>query len=848
MFVEIQESRSRASLVVVACALAADLLYLQYGGLSAAVATRLGDLTQLAMAGLAAVACGVAAWRAGGAARMFWANLGLFATLWGLAQLLWTIAADSGPPQGILPPWDVLFLVSAVPAVTALLCRPDRWANVRSVLFVDATLLTVAALHVYAFFGLGHWLAADQRAYSDWFQRIHVARGLVVIAIAVWATATARGARPLYACLTGALALLHLGAMVPNLAILAGDYRPGLYDIPWTGPFLWIAWLAAEARLPRPLSDAEPPLDWRESRVGAIVTVALILVAPLVHFGVVLIHGSTPETAALRVPLTLVTTLIVALLTITRQVGHLRRVESRVAAREAERDAADEARRQLEERYRGLVQSVNAVVWRADPATFRFTFVSDQAETLLGYPLSAWTEPGFWFGHLHPEDRASAEQVCREAIAERRSHELRYRMVAANGDAVWISDRVRVIPDPRGGVEIVGVMMDISEQKRLEDGLRQTQMMEAVGLLAGGIAHDFNNLLGVITGYAELAQRALEPGHHARSRVEEILRAAERAAGLTRQLLAFSRRQVVQPRLLDLKDVVHGLEPMLKRILGEDVLLTTRFEPEGAVVNADPGQVEQVIMNLAINARDAMPRGGRLTVRTARATLSEAFVRTHPGARAGAHVLLEVSDEGLGMDAATVARIFEPFFTTKEMGRGTGLGLSTVYGIVKQSDGYIAVESAPGAGSVFKVFLPTAEGDAAERAAPARPESAGGTETILLLEDEDALRTIAREILEEAGYRILEARDVGHGVALASKTTGSIDAILSDVVMPGASGPQGVALIRALHPRIRVLYMSGYPDLDQRHGELSPEDEMIEKPFSADALLRRMRGVLDRAG
>jgi len=579
--------------------------------------------------------------------------------------------------------------------------------------------------------------------------------------------------------------------------------------------------------------------------------VVLVLAPPLLHLGVVQLQGSTPELTRLRVPLTLATTLVVALLTIFRQVGHLRSVESRVAGRESERDLAEAARRHGEERYRGLVQSISAVVWRADPVTFRFTFVSDQAEELLGHPVAAWTEePDFWLRNIHPEDRAYAEETCRAAIAAGRSHEFRYRMVSATGATVWVSDSVRVIADPRGGTEAVGVMMDISERMRLEDDLRQSQKMEAVGLLAGGIAHDFNNLLGVITGYAELAQKGLEPGHRAHARVEEIRRAAERAAVLTRQLLAFSRREVVQPKLLDLKDVVHGLEPMLKRTLGEDVRLVIRFELEDVIVDADPGQIEQVVMNLAINARDAMPRGGRLTIRTARVLLDETFVRKHPDSRVGAYALLEVSDEGTGMDPAIATRIFEPFFTTKEMGRGTGLGLATVYGIVKQNGGYITVESTPGAGSIFKLYLPEAERSVpaaeAEAVVPAAAAS-GGAETILIVEDEDGLRTIAREILEEAGYRVLEARDVDEGVALAAGPPDFIDAILSDVVMPGASGPQGVALIRALHPRIRTLYMSGYPDLDQRHGALGPEDELLEKPFTADSLLRRMRAVLDRA-
>jgi two-component system, cell cycle sensor histidine kinase and response regulator CckA len=592
------------------------------------------------------------------------------------------------------------------------------------------------------------------------------------------------------------------------------------------------------------LTALTPPS--RSRRLLAVVGCALI--AALLY----LRYGGLPPALATRLSdltqLGLVTAVIVALLTIIRQAGHLTRVQARVAAREAERDAAETALRHLEERYRGLVQSVNAVVWRADPSTLRFTFVSDQAEALLGYPAADWMEPDFWVRRLHPDDRTAAEKLCREAIAEGRSHEFRYRMISAAGAPVWVSDSVRLISDSRGGTEVVGVMMDISERKRLEDELRQSQKMEAVGLLAGGIAHDFNNLLGVITGYAELAQRTLETGHRAHSRLDEILRAAESAASLTRQLLAFSRRQVVQPKLLDLKDVVQGLEPMLKRILGEDVRLVIRFEPDPVIVNADPGQLEQVVMNLAVNARDAMPQGGSLTVRTARARLDDSFVHSHPGARAGAYVLLEVSDEGSGMDPATVARIFEPFFTTKELGRGTGLGLSTVYGIVKQNDGYVAVESAPGAGSTFQVYLPEAKGSAvaAVPVAVAGPAT-GGTETILVMEDEDGLRNVAREILEEAGYRVLQARDVDEGITLAAGPPGSIDAILSDVVMPGQSGPQGVALIRALHPRIRVLYMSGYPDLAQRHGALGPDDELLVKPFTADSLLRRLREVLNRA-
>ena len=393
------------------------------------------------------------------------------------------------------------------------------------------------------------------------------------------------------------------------------------------------------------------------------------------------------------------------------------------------------------------------------------------------------------------------------------------------------------------------VANDITDRKVLQQQLQHSQRMEAVGRLAGGIAHDFSNVLTVISGACERLQDDITQGSAKAGQVDVILRHCARATALTRQLLAFSRQQTIAPRIVDLGELVGRASELIAQLIGSNITVDVDLDPDMRPVEVDPVQMEQVLMNLAINARDAMPRGGRLTVRTARAFLDEAFVRLHPGSRPGAYALLEVADEGVGMDAATLARIFDPFYPTKEVGRGTGLGLSTVYGIVKQSDGYVAVDSTPGVGSVFRVFLPAAAGSVVA-ASPPPPDpvapGSGGSETILLIEDEEALRTIAREILEEAGYRVLEARDVREGVALAAGPTGSIHAVLSDVVMPGGSGPQGVALIRALHPRIRALFMSGYPDLDpQRHGTLAPGDVLLEKPFTAESLLRRIRQVLD---
>ena len=635
--------------------------------------------------------------------------------------------------------------------------------------------------------------------------------------------------------------------MVSNAAMRAGLYHPGLFDLPWTAPFLWIAWLAVAGRFPEPRWNEEPSLDWRESRLGAVLTVILALAAPLLHLGVVHLHGATPEITRLRVPLTLATTLAVALLTIFRQVGHLMRVESRVAAREAERDAAEKARVQVEERYRGLVQSMSAVVWRLDPATLRLTFVSDQAEALLGYPVAAWTEePDFWARHLHPDDRDRAETLRRDAIAAGHTHEFQYRMLRADGETVWVSDNVRVISGPDGGAEVVGVLVDVTDQKRLEHNLRQSQKMEAVGLLAGGIAHDFNNLLGVISGYAELARRGLAPGHAAIPRVEEIARAADRASALTRQLLAFGRRQVLQPTVLDLNDVLGGVASMLGRLISEDIQLVANPQTGLGRVRADAGQVEQVVMNLVINARDAMPAGGRLVIATQDVELDAVYVRTHPDARPGRYVMLSVSDTGHGMDAGTMSRIFEPFFTTKEEGKGTGLGLATVYGIVRQSGGTMDVYSEPGRGAVFRVYLPRVDDEVAREAAAEPVAPPRGTGTVLVVEDSESLRLLVRELLEDAGYTVLDAEAPDEALQLLQAATAPIDVVLTDMVMPRMGGRELASRVAHVHPGARVVFMSGYADdAAGRDATLEPGSLFLQKPFTLDALLRMVRRAIE---
>ncbi len=387
---------------------------------------------------------------------------------------------------------------------------------------------------------------------------------------------------------------------------------------------------------------------------------------------------------------------------------------------------------------------------------------------------------------------------------------------------------------------------ETAERKRVEEQLRHAQKMEAIGRLAGGVAHDFNNVLTLIQCCGDLLLGRLGPGDPARRNVELIQGAAGRAAALTRQLLAFSRKQVLQPKVLDLNAVVANLDPMLRGLCREDVELLLFPDPGIGRVKADPGQLEQVIMNLAVNARDAMPKGGRLVIETANGELDDAYARRHPGVQPGPYVLLAVSDSGVGMDAETRARIFEPFFTTKEPGRGTGLGLATVYGIVKQSGGHIGVHSEPGKGTTFRLYLPRVDGAADPVEPPAAITPAPqGSETVLLVEDQEDVLELAREILRRQGYAVLAAGHPREALRLGQEHAGPIHLLLTDVVMPGMTGRELADRLAPRRPEMKVLYMSGYADgAIVRHGVLTPGMTFLPKPFTPDALVWKVREVL----
>jgi PAS domain S-box-containing protein len=638
-----------------------------------------------------------------------------------------------------------------------------------------------------------------------------------------------------------------------------------------------------------------------------------------------------------------------------------------------ERKRTEEALRSTWRQYEDLLNSVEGIVWEADPRTFRFTFVSKQAEAILGYTVERWlSEEAFWADHLHVEDRAWAVEACLMATRAGHSHSLEYRMVAADGQVVWLRDLVSVTmsdgtPDKLRGImvditerkkaeealrtteqsyrdlvenakdiiythdlngrylslnkagqeitgytreeatrrnlaqvvapeyleqaremvakklsgegptvydlEIIakngrrvavevstmllfrdgqpvavqGIARDVTERRQLEEHLRQAQKMEAVGRLAGGIAHDFNNLLTVIGGYTSLMLRKMGASDPLREKAEGVKEAADRAAELTRQLLAFSRKQILQPRVIDLNALIQDTGKMLRALISEDYEIVTLLQPVIGRICADPGQVEQILMNLLVNARDAMPDGGRIVIETADVELGGDYASTHIAARPGPYVMLAVTDAGVGMDSETQRHIFEPFFTTKDVDKGTGLGLATVYGIVKQSGGSIWVYSEPGKGTTFKIYLPRVD-EAVE--ANSSPEThtgpPRGSETVLLVEDDLAVGAFARDVLEECGYRVLSAADPAGALRLCENHDGPIHLLLTDVVMPRMNGRQLALAAAELRPEMRVLYMSGYTDdAVLRRGLLDPDLPFIQKPFTPAALEMKVREVLD---
>jgi len=507
---------------------------------------------------------------------------------------------------------------------------------------------------------------------------------------------------------------------------------------------------------------------------------------------------------------------------------------------------AEDALKQAERKYRLMFEEAIVGMYQTSPEG-RLLAVNRAMAEMFGYKsgaemISAISDVQHQL-YVDPERREEFKKLLQEQGVVQHFEIQVYRK---DGSRMWLWTNARVVREGGNIARYEGTFEDITERKLLEDQLRQAQKMEAVGRLAGGVAHDFNNALGVITGYGELLQIQLREGDPLHKHAEEICKAGRRAAGLTRQLLAFSRKQIIQPVALDLNVVIGDMEKMLRRLIGEDIEISFRQHPQLWLVKADPGQIEQILMNLAVNSRDAMPKGGKLIIETANAELDVTYARQHAGLTPGSYITLSVSDTGCGMDRETQAHIFEPFFTTKEAGKGTGLGLSTVYGIAKQNEGYIRVYSEVGRGTTFKIFLPrTGEAAEASKSTAAATMALRGSETVLLVEDEDPLRELARGALEDNGYRVLDAADPSVATKIAHAYRDPIHLLLTDVIMPGGSGRDLARALTASRPDIKVLYMSGYTnELVAQYGVLGQELALLEKPFTLHSLLAKVHRVL----
>jgi PAS domain S-box-containing protein len=476
----------------------------------------------------------------------------------------------------------------------------------------------------------------------------------------------------------------------------------------------------------------------------------------------------------------------------------------------------------------------------------RVTDANDEYLRIIGYTHAELARGEINYRELTPpEYRTPIELARAEVAASGTPRPWEIELLRKDGTRIPVLVGITALDEERS--QDVAFVVDLSERRALERKLQHAQKMEAVGRLAAGVAHDFNNVLGAVSMCCDLLRDDLSPGHPGIDEVNEIRKAAERAIGLTRQLLAFSRQQVLEPRVLDVNELLSNLNKLLRRLLGDDVALRLNLDALPCTVKADPGQLEQVFMNLAVNARDAMPNGGTLSIETGLLRFEQPHTAMNESPLPpGAYVHVTVADTGVGMDEATKARLFEPFFTTKEVGKGTGLGLSTVYGIVRQSGGAIDVTSAPGEGARFRVLLPLVNESVKSSPPTGLPESIGGRETLLLVEDDSAVRQATRKLLVRLGYKVLEADGPAAALELGRVYVGSIDLLLTDVVMPGRDGRALGAELRALRPKLRVLFMSGHTDDSViREGTLEPGTAFVQKPFTSAALAHRLRSLLD---
>jgi PAS domain S-box-containing protein len=523
----------------------------------------------------------------------------------------------------------------------------------------------------------------------------------------------------------------------------------------------------------------------------------------------------------------------------------------------SERRLAEQALRESEEQYRTLVTNLPGVAYRClNDAQWTMVFFSDEIERLTGYPVGDFIDSAIrsYASIIHPDDRTMVDRAVQDGIMARQPFEIEYRLIGADDVTVWVHEKGQGIFDPAGTLLwLDGVIVDITryilaeeEKRNLQAQLLQSQKMESIGRLAGGVAHDFNNMLQAILGYSDLSLAQIDTTSPVHEGLIEIRKAARRSADLTRQLLAFARKQTVIPKTLNLNDTVASMLKMLQRLIGENIVLTWLPGNDLHPVKMDPSQLDQILVNLTVNSRDAIgDNSGKIAIQTDNVQLDAAYCADHPDCLPGQYTMLTVSDNGCGMDRETLPQIFDPFFTTKEQGKGTGLGLSTVYGIVKQNNGLVEVDSEPDQGAIFRIYLPSIASETVATKSSLTENPAGGTETVLLVEDEAALLNLGQTILQHLGYTVLTADTPRAAIQLVRNHAGEIHLLITDVVMPEMNGRELAQQLSALRPAMHCLYMSGYTaDIISHHGVLDPGIHFIQKPFSIDDLARAVRETL----
>jgi len=720
-----------------------------------------------------------------------------------------------------------------------------RASRIRAMLFA-IVVIALGALTLFEY-GIGRDLGIDQLLFKDPIQfpfpgrMAHItALNFLLAGVSLLLLARSESqatTSQLLSLLTGLSALLAIIGYLYGVPLLYGSIR---YTSMALHTGLGFLILSATILHCRPAAGMMATVS--SSRAGGWLSRRLLPIAILAPgiLGAVYIHSNLSVNDARLGLAGLVVIQIVLFVTLIWALAY------RLNHSEAGRVFATKALESTEENYRNIFEEAMIGIFQSTPSG-KLLLVNPAMTRIFGYQsgkemIESVVDAASQL-YVDPKRRGEFRQAMEQ---DRAVHGFECEMYRKDGSKIWLSVNAQAVMHNGAVVRYDGTFEEITERKSLEAQLRQAQKMEAVGRLAGGVAHDFNNAIGVIVGYSALLKERVTSDETSQRYADEIGKAGNRAAGLTRQLLAFSRKQVIQPVVLNLDAIVGETEKMLRRLIGEDIEVTIIRDPELGRVRADPGQIDQILMNLAVNARDAMPQGGKLVIETANAELDATNLNQHTYAKPGRYVMLSVSDTGCGMSKEIQAQIFEPFFTTKAAGQGTGLGLSTVYGIVKQSEGYVWVYSEVGQGARFKVFLPRVE--AAAQPVPGADTSAvpGGSETILLVEDDEAMRMLTRNCLESGGYTVLDAHEGEAAIHAVSQHSGPIHLLLTDVVMPGLSGRSLAESLVVARPEIKILYMSGYTaDIITQRGILEPEVALLEKPFTKEALLRKVRKVLD---